>query len=341
MTSRRRVARLVLPVLLALLCVPAALSAGAAPSTRSGRTAAAAPAGAAASTPANGKKKAKKKTPKKKAPKKAKKPAPPPGWAPEPLPDPSTVLFDDEFSGAAGDAPGPGWQTQAGPSALFADFGSEETNTSSRANSRLDGDGHLLITAVRSGSAGSYKYTSARLITPTAYGPVMHVTARIKMPDQRGTWPIFWLMGGSTSGTDWPRKGEIDIAEVQGSADPEVLYVTAHGAAPKELVPGVPATTVGSTHWKSPSLVATHANMAAGFHNYGVDITADRITWTFDHKVIKVFSRSDLTGDEQWSFSYAMHVILNLSVGGSFVGNPPDDDVFPTSMVIDYVRITH
>ena len=38
-------------------------------------------------------------------------------------------------------------------------------------------------------------------------------------------------------------------------------------------------------------------------------------------------------------FDHPFFVVLNLAVGGNFVGLPDDTTVFPQTMLVDYVRV--
>jgi beta-glucanase (GH16 family) len=46
---------------------------------------------------------------------------------------------------------------------------------------------------------------------------------------------------------------------------------------------------------------------------------------------------ADVPGE--WVFDKPFYIIINLAVGGSFVGAPNNETVFPQSMLIDYVRV--
>src|SRR5690242_18550700 len=86
----------------------------------------------------------------------------------DPLPDPPvtdkwTLTWSDEFDGPANAAPDASkWSYDIGGGG----WGNEqlEFNTNERANSHLDGDGHLVMTALHQAYA-SNEYTSARLTT--------------------------------------------------------------------------------------------------------------------------------------------------------------------------------
>jgi beta-glucanase (GH16 family) len=112
----------------------------------------------------------------------------------------AALVWSDEFDGAAGDAPDPAnWNHETGDHG----WGNNELQnyTAARANSALDGNGNLVITARREANGG---YTSARMTTKNKVQPQYgHIEARIKIPRGQGIWPAFWMLGGQFPGTPW------------------------------------------------------------------------------------------------------------------------------------------
>ena len=247
----------------------------------------------------------------------------------------TTVIFDDEFDGAAGSGPGNQWLQMNGTPL----GGGTESNTSSRENTYLDGDGHLVIAAQRQNVLGTQRFTSGWLETQATYGPVMHVEARMKIAGGVGTWPLFWLLGGNPYGLDWPNKGEIDIGEEIGR-EPTSFIATLHGQTTNP--DHYKHTSSGSTQheWEDSTHIDVRKVLADDFHVYAADITANQITWYLDGTIVKTYKRSQLQSGDIWSFTYPMHVVLNLAIGGFFAGDVPPSETFPQKTIVDYVRVT-
>jgi hypothetical protein len=72
-------------------------------------------------------------------------------------------------------------------------------------------------------------------------------------------------------------------------------------------------------------------DFTADFHTYGLDWTADHVTWYVDGE-----ERFTHTGDGVPQVE--MYVIANLAIGGGWPGAPDGTTVFPANLEIDYVR---
>ena len=152
-------------------------------------------------------------------------------------------VFDDEFDGPYGAAPDPAkWTYDLG---RWTDNNELETYTNSRANSYLDGRGHLVIRALRNGN-GHAGYTSARLLTQGLFSRNHgNFEARIKFDLATGTWPAWWMIGADYPSVGWPQCGEIDIVEVYGQPgwDADSTVHTAdnrgHDASKEAIIPVV------------------------------------------------------------------------------------------------------
>ncbi|NYH54740.1 beta-glucanase (GH16 family) [Nocardiopsis arvandica] len=235
----------------------------------------------------------------------------------------SALVWSDEFDGAAGSAPNPAhWNHETGDHG----WGNNELQnyTDNRANSALDGNGNLIITA-RQETDGTY--TSARLTTQNkiehAYG---HIEARIKIPRGQGIWPAFWMLGSDFPDTPWPHSGEIDIMENVGH-EPHMVHGTVHGPG----YSGANGIGASYTHPQGWSFADT-------FHTFAIDWSPGSITWSVDGHPYNTITTNDV-GTNPWVYDQPFFMILNVAVGGQWPGYPDHTTQFPQQMTIDYVRV--
>ena len=235
------------------------------------------------------------------------------------------LVWQDEFDGAPGQAPNPGtWSADIGTG-----WGNQqlEYDTGRSENVALDGEGHLVITALRESYQGS-AYTSARLLTQgkleLRYG---RVEARIKLPAGRGIWPAFWMLGANFKEVGWPACGEIDIMELKGQ-DPLTVYGSVHG----------PGYSAGAALTRAYRL-AGPAGFNDDFHVFALEWDEGLVAMEVDGEVYQVVRRSDLPAGAPWVFDQPFFLLLNVAVGGNFVGAPDASTSFPQRMVVDYVRV--
>jgi beta-glucanase (GH16 family) len=229
------------------------------------------------------------------------------------------MIWADEFDGKAGAAPDSSrWTASIGGTG----WGNSELEyyTDRRANSRLGGDGHLIITALADGGYscwyGPCRYTSARLTTHKKFSYTYgHFEARIKIPGGDGVWSAFWLLGENIDAVGYPQAGEIDVMENIGS-DPNL--------------------TIGALH--GPGLDQVRANQFGGavaddFHVFAVDWSPTDISYSVDGRTFWTQRRTD----KGWVFDHPFHIVLNVAVGGT--AGEPGDTTFPREMLVDYVRV--
>lgn len=186
-------------------------------------------------------------------------------------------------------------------------------------------NGFLLISARQESFSGA-DFTSARLITKgkleTQYG---RVEARIRLPFGQGMWPAFWMLGDDNNGTEiWPNIGEIDIMENRGQ-EPTKIVGSVHG----------PGYSGGNA--VSKDYVLENDRFDTGFHVFGIEWGPNYINYYVDDVLYNQITPNDVPGE--WVFNRPFYIILNLAVGGDFVGSPNAQTVFPQTMLVDYVRI--
>lgn len=197
--------------------------------------------------------------------------------------------------------------------------------TSREENVKVE-NGYLLITAIKEDFQGS-SYTSARLKTEglfqQKYG---RFEARIRLPYGSGMWPAFWMLGDDNDGADvWPQIGEIDIMENRGQ-EPTLITGSVHG-------PGYSAGEAVSKEFEFEN-----ERVDTSFHVYGVEWGPNYINYYVDDVLYNQITPEDVPGD--WVFNdRPFYMLINLAVGGAFVGNPDEETVFPQTMLVDYVRV--
>ena len=185
-------------------------------------------------------------------------------------------------------------------------------------------DGMLQITAKKQAFMGS-EYTSARIFTKglfeQKYG---RFEARIKMPHGQGMWPAFWLLGANSDTVTWPQCGEIDIMEYRGQ-EPTLTHGTVHG----------PGYSGGTAITKSYDLVNNRFD--TDFHIFGIEWGEKYINFYVDDVLYNQITPDKVTG--AWVYDHPFYIILNLAVGGAYVGSPNSETTFPQTMYVDYVRV--
>ncbi|WP_433086784.1 discoidin domain-containing protein [Dactylosporangium sp. CA-052675] len=267
-------------------------------------------------------------------------PAPPPGF---------TLTWSDEFNGAAGTGVNTGtWKYDTGPGSSFG-TGEIETMTNSTANVFQDGNGHLVLRALHSGTDPRAGWTSGRIETQAATfgadaGDVVRMESSIQQPNVTtangaGYWPAFWMLGSTLrTGTSWPTSGEIDILEdINGRSS---VFGTLHCG----VNPGGPcneSTGIGSGE-------RACAGCQTGYHTYAVEIdrskSPEEIRWYLDgaNYFTLPATRVDAT-----TWNNAVHhpffIIYDLAMGGGFPdafgGGPNASTVSGAQMNIDWVAV--
>lgn len=230
------------------------------------------------------------------------------------------VLFEDRFDGPAGPVGSP-WRPEIGAGG----WGNDElqTYTDDTANVRLDGRGHLAITASSDGD----RITSGRITTLGNYSVTDGmVAARITLPAGQGLHPAFWLLGDNVRTVGWPGSGEIDVIETLNDA--------------ADFHTGIHAPQASTDRGQNISAAGRPPGPLAGAaRTYWLRKSPGRIETGIDDTTLLTVTRDDLAPDAEWVFDEPFHLILNLAVGGDWPG-APGEDTFPATMLVDWVRVT-
>lgn len=257
----------------------------------------------------------------------------------------TNLVWSDEFNGSSSNLDSTKWTFDTGNDCPGnCGWGNDELETyTSRTNNAYVANGLLHIVALND-QGGSYPYSSARVKTQGlfsfTYGRVeFHAKLPAKGPYW---WPACWLLGTNSPSVGWPECGEMDVMESQGGT-PDEVWGTIHKDSSGDKGVDSPVgsefyfpTGDGTTNFHTYVLqwgVNTAGNSAT--ISFGVDTNAPYETIT---------NWSSSLGSYPEPFNQPFYIIMNMAVGGTFVGSPSTGTVnssstFPSEMDIDYVRV--
>lgn len=195
-------------------------------------------------------------------------------------------------------------------------------------------NGNLVIQAKKKIKNGKPYYTSGRVNTQHKkifkYG---RIEARIKFPEGQGFLPAFWMMPEDENlYGQWPKCGEIDIAEVLGHKTYEV-YGTIHYGEPHNEQQG--------------KFKQLGYDFAADYHVFACEWEPGEIRYYVDGEIYKIirnwYSKKRGFGELTYPapFDQPFYIIFNLAVGGNWPGNPDETTKFGKNaqLLVDYVKV--
>lgn len=235
------------------------------------------------------------------------------------------VVMEENFDGTELDTSLWSYDIGDGSSQGLSGWGNNELQyyTDRLENVKVE-DGILNITA-RKEAYEEASYTSGRILTKLNFDQKYgRFEARMKLPWGQGLWPAFWLLGADIDEVGWPQTGEIDIMEYRGQ-EPTRIHGSVHG-------PGYSGAEAVS---KSYNLEGDRFD--TDFHVFGIEWGKDYINFYVDDDLYNQITPEDVDGE--WVYNKPFYILINMAVGGSYVGSPTEDTVFPQTLEIDYVRV--
>lgn len=262
------------------------------------------------------------------------------------------LVWRDEFSGASIDTTR--WAFDLGRGFVGADgttvvdgWGNNELQCYTRDTSNaFVRAGRLHIRAMPSTQEGC-AYTSARMKTRAPDGRALFAQRygrfewRARLPLGRGLWPALWMLPLADAYGTWAGSGEIDVMEARGQTPSTVLGTLHYGGR-------WPANTYTGADYVLP-----RGGSIADFHTYAVEWEPGRMRWFVDGVQTQEqgfwwsSARRDGTKPADASelnpwpapFDQPFYLVMNLAVGGNFLGNPDSTTPFPGVMEVDFVRV--
>lgn len=235
------------------------------------------------------------------------------------------LVWSDEFNGPRSAAPDPAkWTYDLGGGG----WGNRELEiyTKDPQNVFQDGDGHLVIRALKTGTGG---FTSARIKTQGKFTILYgKIEARMKIPHGQGMWPAFWMLGENIDNVGWPKCGEIDVVENIGK-EPSIVHGTVHG-------PGYSGKNGISSQYRLPN----GQPLSDDFHIYAVEWSPESVRFFLDGHTYATVTPASLPKGTLWVYDHPFFLLLNLAVGGAWPGNPDESTEFPQELLVDWVRVS-
>jgi len=236
------------------------------------------------------------------------------------------IVWSDEFNGTSIDTSK--WAFETGNHGGWGN--SELEYYTGRTNNAYVSNGILHIVA-RQESTNGFSYTSARMKTEGLYATPTYgrFEWRARLPAGVGMWPALWMLGANIGSVGWPGCGEIDVVETKGTA---------------------PATITSSLHSGSDeggSYTFTGGGSSTNFHNYLLDWEPNSISFSVDGHLYETqtsWGTSISGATYPTPFNAPFFILMNLAVGGNYVGNPSISainagTIFPAEVQVDYVRV--
>ena len=272
--------------------------------------------------------------------------ADPPGWK---------LTFSDEFDGDEIDRKK--WDFDIGngfydydANQWIAGWGNNELQYYTKeSDNAFVKEGTLHIRALKESFNGA-GYTSARIKSRKKDGSPLFCQTygrfefRAKLPTGQGVWPALWLLPQENKYGVWASSGEIDILEARGQEPTKILGTLHFGSR-------WPINTETSQSYTLPNNATI-----ADFHVYALEWEPGEMRWYFDGQLFATqnswWSSSKIEGGRginpqkesdlnTWPapFDHPFYIVMNVAVGGKFLGNPDATTKFPAEMLVDYVRV--
>lgn len=208
-------------------------------------------------------------------------------------------------------------------------------------------NGVLTLRATKTRTNDTYaSYESAMIRSKRTLAPSSstsyYLTARVRMPDVKGSWPAFWLNPDRKADgrIDWPP--EIDIFEGALNEGEDTKDMVRQGSQNKGGLQT--ASRAHEITFHAPEFETTWKNYFAGrsLRDVWVEIGAE---WTSTAICYFVDGYRTMCENYRWvndagNPTGPAHVLVNLAIGGNWAGRyGVADEKFPTKLDVDYVRV--
>lgn len=231
------------------------------------------------------------------------------------------ILFEDDFVNTTGIPDPDKWVLCKKSTSNWARYLSESYSQAYTSDGSLfligeQTDGEYLTGGIE--TRGKFEFQ---------YGRV-ECRARFKTMPKGGHTGI-WMMPAPPA-EQWPKSGEIDIMEHLNKDD--IIYETVHSWYADDM-----------GYKDDPKAQGTVSINKDDWNIYGVEWTADKITYTVNGEKYLEYPNLNLGGEEgdyQWPFNHPFYLILSQSLGGEGTwAGPIDNSELPAIFEIDWIRV--
>ena len=247
------------------------------------------------------------------------------------------IIWSDEFNGTTVNTNIWKFESGDGSAQGIPGWGNNELQYyTDRSVNAFVANGVLNIVAHQE-SLGGKSYTSARMKTAGLFAKKYgRFEFRARLPAGVGFWPALWMMPQDSVYGGWPASGEIDVMENRGSQLTTVQGTIHFGSS---------ANHASATR----TFILPTGESVTNFHTYMVEWTTNSFTWFVDGIAYQTqtnwwTSRNGVTSPYPAPFDQPFYLIMNLAIGGNYLGNPGVDSintngVWPGMLQVDYVRV--
>lgn len=242
------------------------------------------------------------------------------------------LVWNDEFNSNSINTNN--WSFEIGDGSVYGNPGwgnNELEYYTGRSQNAYATNGVLHIVAQKE-TFGGKSYTSARMKSESKFTKKYgRFEFRAKLPAGVGFWPALWMMPESPVYGGWPVSGEIDILENNGNS-PTNVQGTLHYGSP------------GNDNYATQVLTLPGGSVT-NFHNYVLEWSTNAVLWFVDGLLYESQTNWFSSGGTYPApFDQPFYLIMNLAIGGNYVGNPSSTAinagaVFPGEIQVDYIRV--
>lgn len=206
-------------------------------------------------------------------------------------------------------------------------------------------DGVLTLRATRTGTDPAGPFESAMIRSKHEFKPgpdrSYYVTARLRMPNVRGSWPAFWMISslGADGSLDWPPEITIvdaGLNEVDDKANMYALGSVVHAAQTRTGARDF--TYTHPDYERRWGVFSAKRSLREIWIEAGAHWTEQGVCFFLDG--VKIVCENYRWAYNDGRPANPAHVMFNLAVGGHWAGRHGiHDHGFPTQLEVDHVRV--